>query len=397
MTIVAPSHGFKRFSIIMEEMKRASNRQFHIHLFLAFLIDVSVGIILVAVPLYLTTLDFSAVKFGLLISAASIGALLIKIPLGMLSDKIGKKPLLYLGFLVMFAGTFFFSLYPDLLPVLRIAQGLALALIWVPFTALFVETFRETDRIASFSGAFMFGLLVGNLLGGILPQFAGFNFTFMLSGGIMLFCAYVLSYIDNPEPAQLKKSTEGKSNLFRLANIWLLGVSNSSALNIFLAFLPLYAARQLNFSPSQIGLLIFLEGITYVLSVVPIGRMADGIGKFRLSASGTGIMLVIFPLFYFSNTFIGLAFASIMFGAITAATMPINIAIAGECMPDKGKAIGTFQTSHDIGALIGPSVAGAVTAFFDVRHAFLGVVPIIILSFFLIFILRNIKNSKSNM
>ncbi len=380
----------------MEPITNANTRQFYIHLFLAFSIDISVGIIIVAVPLYLTTLDFSALEFGLIIGVASIGALLIKIPLGILSDKVGKKLLLYLGFLILFISTLFFPLYLSLLPILRVAQGLAIALIWVPLTALFVETFRETSKIAWFTGAFMLGFLIGNLLGGILPQFVGFTFTFMLSAGLMLLCAYILSCIDNPEPAHTRKSMGGRSNLHQLVNIWLLGISNSSALNIFLAFMPLYASRQLNFSPAQIGLLIFIEGITYVLLVVPIGRMADGIGKFRLSAFGTGIILIIFPIFYFSNTFIELAFASMMFGAISASTTPTNMAIAGECMSDKGKAMGMFQTSHDIGALIGPSVAGAVTVFFSVRYAFLAVIPMIMLSFLMIIVLNMYRNSKLN-
>ncbi len=380
----------------MEPITSANTRQFYVHLFLAFLIDISVGVIIVAVPLYLTTLDFSAMEFGLIIGMASIGALLIKIPLGILSDKVGKKPLIYLGFLILFISTFFFSLYLGLLPVLRVAQGLAIALIWVPLTALFVETFRETSKIAYFTGSFMLGFLVGNLLGGILPQFAGFTFTFMLSGGLMLFCAYILSCIDNPEPAHTRKSMGGKSNLHQLVNIWLLGISNSSALNIFFGFLPMFASRQLNYSPAQIGLLIFIEGITYVLLVVPIGRRADGIGKFRLSAFGTGIILIVFLIFYFSDTFVELAFASLMFGAISAATFPTNMALASETMSDKGKAMGIFQTSHDMGALIGPTLAGAASSAFGIRHAFLAIMPIILLSFVLIIVLSRKSNSELN-
>lgn len=380
----------------MEPMKSTDTRQFHIHLFLSFLIDISYGIIIVAIPLYLTTLDFSALEFGLIIGVASIGALLIKIPLGILSDKVGKKPLIYLGFFIFFISTFFFSLYPGLLPVLRVAQGLAIALIWVPLTALFVETFRDTGKIASFSGAFMFGFLVGNLLGGILPQFTGFTFTFMLSAALMLICAFILSCIDNPEPAHAGKSKGSTGNFRQLVMIWLLGISNSSAINIFFAFIPLFASHQLNYSPAQIGLLIFIEGITYVLLVVPIGRMADGIGKFRLSAFSTGIILIVFLIFYFSDTFVELAFASLMFGAILAATTPTNMAIASETMSDKGKAMGIFQTSHDMGALIGPALAGAVSSVFGIRHAFLAIMPIILLSFVLIIVLSRKSKSKLN-
>ncbi len=85
-----------------------------------------------------------------------------------------------------------------------------------------------------------------------------------------------------------------------------------------------------------------------------------------------------------------------MFGAISASTTPTNMAIAGECMSDKGKAMGMFQTSHDIGALIGPSVAGAVTVFFSVRYAFLAVIPMIMLSFLMIIVLNMYRNSKLN-
>ncbi|PWB49691.1 MAG: hypothetical protein C3F06_14075 [Candidatus Methanoperedenaceae archaeon] len=378
----------------MESTASVHTRQFRIHLFLAFLIDISVGIITVAIPLHLTTLDISSMEFGLIIGAASIGALLIKIPLGILSDKIGKKPLIYLGFLILFISNAFFPLYPDTIPYLRIAQGLAISLIWVPLTALFMETFRETGKIAYFSGAFMLGFLTGNLLGGLLPQFVGFTSTFLLSAGIIVLCVYILSCIDNPEVVIVKTDTGNKSNFSQLINAWLLGVSNVAALTIFLSFIPLFASRQLNYSPGQVGLLIFLEGITYVLLVVPMGRKADEIGKFRLLLMGNAGTLVVFSIFYFSNTFIELAFASIMFGSISALILPSTMSLAGESMSNKGKAMGIFQTSHDIGALIGPALAGAISAVFTIRHAFLAVIPIILLSFVLIIILSRKSKSK---
>lgn len=378
----------------MESMASVHTRQFYIHLFLAFLIDISVGIITVAIPLYLTTLEISFMEFGLIIGVASIGALLIKIPLGILSDKIGKKPLIYLGFLTLFISNTLFPLYLDGMPILRIAQGLAISLIWVPLTALFMETFRETSKIAYFSGAFMLGFLTGNLLGGLLPQFVGFTSAFLLSAGIILFCVYILSCIDNPEVVIVKTGVGNKSNFSQLINAWLLGVSNIAALTIFLSFIPLFASRQLNYSPGQVGVLIFLEGITYVLLVVPMGRKADEIGKFRLLLMGNAGTLIVFSIFYFSNTFIELAFASMMFGAISALILPSTMSLAGESMSNKGKAMGIFQTSHDIGALIGPALAGAISAVFSVRHAFLAVIPIILLSFVLIFILSRKSKSK---
>ncbi len=373
-------------------MANVHTRQLYIFLFLVFSIDISYGIITVAIPLYLTSLSISPADFGLIIGVASIGSILIKIPLGMLSDKVGKKQLILLGFIILLASDVLFPFYSDRMSVLRVFQGLALSLIWVPLTALFMETFRETGKIAYFTGAYMIGFLTGSLLGGLLPQYAGYRFTFLLSAGIMILCTLILSLISDPKAVIKKTYMVDKSDLAQMINAWLLGTSNIAALTIFLSFMPLFAYNQLHSSSGEIGVLIFLEGLAFVILAMPVGKIAGWSGNFKLLLACNAAMVIVFSLFYFSYSLLELAFASMMFGAISAVMLPLSTSMAGESMSDKGKAMGIFQTSYDIGSFIGPAIAGVTASAFSVRHVFFAIIPIVLLSFVLIFITRLQQN-----
>ncbi|MFB3764764.1 MAG: MFS transporter [Methanotrichaceae archaeon] len=361
-------------------------RQLLIFILLAFLIDVSYGTITVAIPLYLASLNKSAIDFGLIVGVASIGSLLIKIPLGILSDKIGKKFLIFLGFVILLISNVLFPIYLDGLAVLRIFQGLALSLIWVPFTVLFIDTFRDASKIAYYTGAYMTGSLAGSLLGGLLPQYMGYQFTFSFSAGILILCTPMLFLISESKTTKDKARIENRSNPVQMIYAWLLGTANIAAGMIFLSFMPLFAYTQLHSSSSEIGMLIFLEGLVYALLAVPAGRMIGRSENLKLLLAGNAAILIVFSMFYFSYNLAELAIVSVMFGAISAVVLPISMSMASESMSDKGKAMGIYQTCYDIGCFIGPSLAGMTAAAFSIRHAFFAIVPIIVLSFILILI-----------
>lgn len=364
------------------------DRQFNAYLLMVFLLGFSSGIILIATPLFLVELAVSQVDFGLVIGATSIGALIIKIPLGLLSDKLGKKRMLYAGCFLMMISITLFPMFPRWLLFFRIAQGFSMSMIMVPLAALFVEMFRESGRVAWFNSSLSLGVaVIGPLFGGILPQIVGFTYTFLFSAVLLLFSVRVLPHIDEPKTYHSTTVIEKERNVPSLVNASILGAANTAAFVIFSSFMPLFAAKVLNLSPSLIGFIVFLEGITFVLLAIPIGKMADGYGRFKVLLLGSIITLFEFFIFYISTNFVDLVLASILVGISAGFVVPTSFSLAADSMPEKGKAMGIYQTSNNIGALIGPAFAGILSTAFGIKYAFLSIVPIILVCWAMIVII----------
>jgi MFS family permease len=346
---------------------------------MVFLLGFSSGIILIATPLFLVELAVSQVDFGLVIGATSIGALIIKIPMGVLSDKIGKKRMLYAGCFMLMISITLFPVFPRWLLLFRVAQGFSMSMIMVPLAALFVEMFRESGKVAWFNSSLSLGAaVIGPLFGGILPQIVGFTYTFLFSAVLLLFSVRVLPHIDEPRMHYSTAVIKKERNVPSLVNASTLGAANTAAFVIFSSFMPLFAAKVLNLSSGLIGFVVFLEGITFVLLAIPVGKMADGFGRLKVLLLGSVITLFEFFIFYISTTFTDLVLASILVGVSAAFVVPTSFSLAADSLPEKGKAMGIYQTSNNVGALIGPGFAGILSAAFGIKYAFLSIIPIIL-------------------
>ncbi|MFN2160369.1 MAG: MFS transporter [Anaerolineales bacterium] len=64
------------------------------------------------------------------------------------------------------------------------------------------------------------------------------------------------------------------------------------------------ASRNIGLTPSQIGLMVSIQNVGFVISVVTVGSLADSVQKTRLLAGASLILAVSFALFYYQDPFI---------------------------------------------------------------------------------------------
>src|SRR3954464_14967855 len=112
----------------------------------------------------------SPTMIGLLFASFGVTLLIVSIPMGHVSDRIGRKPPLVGGMLALAAATLLFA-YADGLPWLfaaRLVQGAADAITWVVGFALIADRFapEERGRVSGFvmSGTSM-AVMVGPTIG----------------------------------------------------------------------------------------------------------------------------------------------------------------------------------------------------------------------------------------
>jgi len=141
-------------------------------------------------------LQQTAFAFSVAFSALMVGRLLFQIPLGHLSDRIGRKPLIVGGLLLMVPTTALLGEVTSTfqLTALRLLQGLASAGIAAPAFAMAADLATaggEGRQMSIITMGFGLGIATGPLIAGILAV-VSFELPFLIGAGLSLLAAWVV-------------------------------------------------------------------------------------------------------------------------------------------------------------------------------------------------------------
>jgi MFS family permease len=160
-------------------------------------------------------LNMNAFGFSIAFSGLMIGRLLSQVPLGRLSDSIGRRPLVITGLLLMAPATILLGEATSMLHLaaLRVAQGLASAAIVAPALAVVADLSSADSagrQMSVVTMGFGLGIALGPLIAGVLVV-AFFDLPFLVAGGMSIIGAWIV-YRRMPETA---KGREGRGKLRR--------------------------------------------------------------------------------------------------------------------------------------------------------------------------------------
>jgi MFS family permease len=141
-------------------------------------------------------LNQSATAFGIAFSALMVARLVSQIPVGALSDRLGRKPLIIIGLILLAPATALLGEVRTTLQLtgLRMLQGLATAGTAAPSLALAADLSRaggEGRQMSIITMGFGLGIAVGPLMAGVLAVFF-FELPFMVAGIMSLIGAWVV-------------------------------------------------------------------------------------------------------------------------------------------------------------------------------------------------------------
>lgn len=357
-------------------------------------------------PLYAHYLGAPTQLIGLIVAAATITGIFIKMPSGALSDLFGVRRLMALGTVVKATGPFLYLAvisWPQLL-VVRFYHGLATALYSPPASALVAKVYpKERGRRLGLYGAFEnAGVVSGPILGGVVLATLGFSLTFVVSGAIGILAFLAMTRIPRDrhtvperktEPGRLGQALRGVAHgvreiagdpLIRLVSlveavIWM-GTGSLQA------YLPLYATG-LHIPIWEIGLLAGGQGVASVVSRPVLGRQSDRYGRRPLIIAGVVLCVLTLIAIPYMATFAALLPLAILFGLGTGTVTPSTTAMIGDLVRrgNYGSAMGVFGSLWDVGHATGPVVFGFLVVALGYRTSWL-LLALVMLAALLLFL-----------
>jgi MFS family permease len=354
--------------------------------------DLSSEMVATILPLYLVFgLGMSPVQFGIVDGLYQGVAAFVRVASGVVADRwrrykevaalgYGLSAVCKLGFLA--AGGAMTAL-TSVVVLERTGKGIRTA----PRDAL-ISLSSAKDRLATAFGVHRALDTAGAMLGplaafGLLALAPGsYDAVFVVSFCVALIgLAILVLFVRNHSPS--RETDEGRRASLRTA-VRLLGfrrfrllVLVGAALALFTmsdGFIYLAVQRQLDFDARFLPLLYMATALVYMVLAIPIGRLADRVGRVRVFLAGYLLLLLV----YLSLLVPPLGVSSLvvyvlLFGAYYAASEGVLMALASSVLPEahRGSGLALLVTGTSLARLVAAIAFGGLWTWMGVNAAIL--------------------------
>jgi len=356
---------------------------------IAFLVAVGFGIVGPAIPVFADSFGVSTFAASAVISVFAFMRFASSPLAGWLVDRIGERVILTSGLVIVAVSSGLAGLagsYTELL-VLRGIGGVGSSMFTVSaFSALLRIVSPELrGRAASvFSGGFLLGGLSGPAVGGIILS-VSYRLPFLAYAVSLLAAAVVsglllsrrrldaLEQADRVASGAAATEPTGTTGLRAVlgglrdpayrAAVAANFSSGYSAFGLRASLMPLFVILALAASPVIIGIGFLVASLTQAAALLPAGRLTDLRGRRPAMLIGGGLMVVSLGLLAVWETIPGFLLSMGLFGVGVAYLAAAPAAVVGDVLGGRkgGPLVATYQMASDLGAIVGPLVAGALT------------------------------------
>ncbi len=330
---------------------------------------VAYSIAIPVLPDFSRRLGASPTTIGLLFGSFGITLLTVSIPMGAVSDRLGRRWPMIGGLIALAAATLLFAFATSLpwLFAARLVQGAADAVTWVVGFALIADLYptAERGRMTGFvmSGT-MLAVMVGPSIGGWLYEIGGLAVPFLAVTALAAAGAIAFAWIDLPRERSAREVV-AVSTVVRTPAIAACAVSVVAASGTISMIEPVMALHlhSLGISPGRIGTLFGIGAIASTIAHPIVGRLADRFGAGRLTLLGliasAGSVTLVTQTWSFESGIV-----LFMIGAVSSALVVTpSLTFMGEAtsaagITSFGVAYGLYNMAWGVGLLGGPSLGG---------------------------------------
>jgi len=347
------------------------------------------GLFLILPVFALYAVDLEGVTpmlIGVAIGAYGLTQALLQIPFGMLSDRIGRKPVIVGGLIIFAIGSVVAALSDSIYGVIagRALQGSGA--IAAAVMALAADLTREEQRTKIMA---MIGMSIGAsftlalVLGPIFNEWIGVSGIFWMTAVLALVGVYVALYlVPQPKKCQRHRDAEPVAGQFArvLSNPSLLRLDygiltlHITITSVFLV-MPLVLRDNLGIESASHWQVYLPVLLCSVAAMVPFVILAEKWRKMKEVFLGAILMMALAQLgfYYLHNSQTGLMIAMLVFFTafnLLEAVLPSMISKIAPA-ESKGTAMGVYSSSQFAGAFIGGVLGGWIHGAFELSAVFL--------------------------
>jgi DHA1 family tetracycline resistance protein-like MFS transporter len=353
-------------------------------IFVTVFIDlIGFGIVIPILPIYAETPPFNATPFeiGMLFSIYSWMQFFFSPILGRLSDKYGRRPILFISILGSAVGYFVVGYASTLFLVFagRIISGITGGNIATAQAYIADVTSKENRAkgMGLFGAAFGLGFILGPALAGILSKY-GIHVPFYFAAALSLINATALYFVlpESIKPGLTHRIGEQKNRLLELLAslkekdfglINLIYFLLITAFSIMTYAFVLYTASVFGYTAEQNGYLFAFVGLVSIIGQgVIFHRLVDRLGEGMMTTVGCLMMaggLIAIPFIGpeagrggLTALLIDAVFLSLGNAFASPALTSLVSKLSHE--HEQGKSLGILQSGASLARAIGPTIGG---------------------------------------
>ncbi len=347
-------------------------REIYVLGLVAFCVAVGFGVLVPVLPVFARSFGVSNLAVGAVVSAFALMRLVSSPLCTRMILAFGERLVMATGIYIVAVSSLLAGMahsYPALL-LLRGIGGFGSAMFTVSaFTVLLTSVDAGLRGRASgyFQGGFLLGGMAGPAIGGVLAAIsltAPFFFyaaTLAVAGtvGLALLRPHQARPDQATEPVRTFRQVIGDPRyqaacVTNLAQGW-------TSFGVRSSLVPVLVVEILDRPPSWTGIAFACASVAQTIAVAPSGRFVDTVGRRPAMIAGTALAAVSIMAVPFAPTIWVLIVVLSLYGIASALLGTAPAAAAGDAVGSRGgQAVAVFSMCADIGAILGPLIAGVL-------------------------------------
>ena len=342
--------------------------------------QIGFGVVIPVLPFFVQTLGGTEAAVGAAVAAFGLGRLLFDLPMGQLTEHLGRRRVLVIGAAFAAIGSFLCSLAGSnqQLLVFRFIAGIGSAAVLVvgPIIVADVSSRQNRARMMSvYMTFFQLAVAIGPIIGGAMSAAFGPRLPFLTFAVLAMLAGYVgLTRLPETRPSVQGKGSHREGprgiDVFRMLIrnpgfilIGLIGFASTAArtAGIF-AVIPATAYRYGGLTQTQVGLALTIASLCNFAMVSVAGILADRFGRKAMITPGGLLVATSFLLFSVQAGYPLFVISAIFWGVGSSLYNSPATAYAADLAPPgaNGITMGIYRTLGDLGYVVGPIALGFV-------------------------------------
>ncbi|QDP99008.1 MFS transporter [Microlunatus elymi] len=340
---------------------------------IAFCVMVGFGVVLPVLPVYAASFGVGNFEVGAVVSAFALMRLICSPFCPRLINLLGERLVLGIGIYIVAVSSGLTALaqdYPQLL-ILRGLGGIGSAMFTVSAMTLLLTSVpadRRGRATGIYQGGFLLGGMAGPAVGGVLATisltapFVFYAGTLIVAGTVGLLLLHTsgqqLGGTEQP-PVPFREVVADKryqaACLTNLAQGW-------TSMGVRSALVPVLIVEVLHGKPAWTGIAFACAAVVQTIMLGPAGRFSDTVGRRPAMIIGGALATAMIMIVAFAPNIWLLGLALCGYGAASAFLGTAPAAAVGDAAGGRaGRPVAIFSMCSDIGAIVGPLVAGALS------------------------------------